>query len=60
MLQITKELRDLIVSVLGMVKSDNVNFEMTLKGLVSTLSELKEEEEKKTLDEVLEETVEAK
>ena len=43
-----------------MVKSDNVNFEMTLKGLVSTLSELKEEEEKKTLDEVLEETVEAK
>jgi hypothetical protein len=38
-----------------MVKSDNVNFEMTLKGLVSTLSELKEEDEKKTLDEVLEE-----
>jgi hypothetical protein len=60
MLQITKELRDLIVSVLGMVKSDNVNFEMTLKGLVSTLSDLKEEDEKKTLDEVLEEKVEAK
>ena len=43
-----------------MVKSDNVNFEMSLKGLVSTLSDLKEEDEKKTLDEVLEEKVEAK
>lgn len=53
-------MRDLLVAVLSGVKSDNINYNMTLKGLVSTLKDLKEEDEKKTLDEVLEENVEAK
>jgi hypothetical protein len=55
MLQISKEVRDLVVSILGHVRTDNVNFDMTVKGLIVALKDLREVEQKKTLDEALEE-----
>jgi hypothetical protein len=55
MLQISKEVRDLVVSILGSVRTDNVNLDMTVKGLIVALKDLREVEQKKTLDEALEE-----
>lgn len=40
---ITKELRDLLLGVLGNVRSDNINFNMTIKGIITTLKELEDE-----------------
>lgn len=50
---ISKELRDLIVGVLKSVTSNNVNYAMTIKGIVASLEELKDETEvKPTLEEI--------
>lgn len=54
--KISGELRDMAVEILGMIKGP-VNFEITLKGLVSMLKELEEikEEEIAKVEEKVEE-----
>lgn len=42
MLIITNELRDMVVALLSGVKGDNLNLNLTIKGLVSSLKELEE------------------